>query len=176
MRWKTWFIVMAFVALNATGSGIQAQSAPTPAPNELLERLVGHWRMVGQVRGHPATYDLEAERILGGRFVELHMKDLAQPSQYEARVFIGEDTLPKRVLVHWLDNFGAAYSVPHGQGAISGDTVQFEIPYREMPFRDTFVFRRLDRTWIFRLEEGDGHGGWNPFAEYVVRAEVVPTR
>ncbi len=176
MRWMTWFVAVAFVGFTKARSAVDAQAAPSPPTSELLDQLVGHWRMVGQVRGHPVTYDLEARRILDGRFVELHMKDVAHPSQYEALVFIGEDTLPKRVLAHWLDNFGAAYSVPHGQGAISGDTVQFEVRYPVMPFRDTFVFRRMDHTWIFRLEAGDGHGGWKPFAEYAVRPKVVPSR
>jgi hypothetical protein len=54
-------------------------------------------------------------------------------------------------------------------GSISGDSLLFQIPYPERPFRDTFVFQRTDRTWMFRLEASDGHGGWESFAEYEVR-------
>jgi hypothetical protein len=41
------------------------------------------------------------------------LQDVANtPPKYEARVFIGPDTLAGRALAHWLDNFGAVYSVP----------------------------------------------------------------
>jgi hypothetical protein len=168
MQLKMRIFLGAFLAFAGSRSELNAQSSHPPA-NGLLERLEGHWLMVGQVRGHPVTYDLVTRRILNGAFLELHMKDVAQPAQYEALVLIGEDTLPNRALVHWLDSFGGAYSVPSGEGSISGDTLQFQIPYRERPFRDTFVYRRMDRSWMFRLEASDGHGGWKPFAEYEVR-------
>jgi hypothetical protein len=142
----------------------------TPNPTDsLLDRLVGRWRMSGLVRGRPAVYQLTAERVLAGRFVELHMKDVASPSQYEARVFIGRDTVANHVFVHWLDNFGAAYSVPFGSGTVAGDSIVFQIPYPENPFRDTFIYRRAEKSWHFALESGDGAGGWKSFAEYEVK-------
>jgi len=55
--------------------------------------------VVGHVRGRPASNDLVARRILNGRFIELHMTDVARPAQYEALVFIGEDTVANRVVV-----------------------------------------------------------------------------
>jgi hypothetical protein len=170
VRLSTLFIAAAFIGLAGTGRRVGAQPAALPTANMLLERLVGDWRMVGQARGRPVTYDLVAKHVLGGRYIELHMKDVARPAQYEALVFIGADTLPNRVLVHWLDSFGAAYSVPPGAGAVSGDTVRFEVPYHDRPFRDTFVFHPADRSWVFRLEASDGRGGWKTFAEYAVHA------
>ncbi len=151
---------------------------PAQAPvDSLLARLEGHWHMTGQVRGAPVTYTLDASRTLAGRWVELHMLDIQRPPQYEARVFIGADTIPGRVLVHWLDSFGAAYSVPHGEGTVTGDTLRFTIPYRDGPFRDTFAWNRADGSWHFLLESGNGSGRWRTFAEYDVRpAHDVPTR
>jgi len=114
---------------------------------------------------------LDAE-VSYGSFVELHMTDTATPSGYEARVFLGHDPKTGRLIAHWLDRFGAGFSIPHGAGAIRGDTLRFDIPYQDGPFRDTFVYRRGDGTWQFRLEAGDGAGGWKPFAEY----QVTPIR
>jgi hypothetical protein len=168
MRHHTRLIAAACVGLVTSAWSLRAQAAPSAPPNPLLEQLVGHWRMTGQVRGRPQTYDLVARRVLNGRYVELHMLDVARPAQYEALVYVGEDTLANRVVVHWLDSFGAAFSIPHGQGAVSGDTVRFEIPYPASPFRDTFVYRRSDRSWVFRLESSDGRGGRTLFAEYAV--------
>jgi len=174
MRTKVWLIAVGFTGIVGSPADLRAQSAQQPATRSLLDELVGDWRMVGQVRGHPVTYDLVTRRILNGRFVELHMTDAGRPSQYEARVFIGEDTAARGVLVHWLDNTGAAYSVPHGKGMISADSVQFDIPYSDVTFRDTFVFSRANGTWTFRLEASDGRGGWKPFAAYELRRVEGP--
>jgi hypothetical protein len=150
-------------------SAAAAPRSERVSAEDLLDRLVGDWSMVGQVRGRPVTYTVAARRVLAGRYVELHMTDVNQPPQYEARVFVGADTVPGRVLVHWLDSFGAAFSVPHAAGAIVGDTLQFEFAYRSGPFRDTFIYHGPGRGWTFRLEAGDGRGGWRLFAAYDVR-------
>jgi len=163
------FIVGVVVAgIVGPARKLRSQIAQSPVAKSLLDELVGEWRMTGHVRGRPVAYDVLARRVLNGRYVELHMKDVARPAQYEAVVLIGEDTLPRRVIVHWLDSFGAAFSIPHGEGVVSGDTVQFEIPYKDAPFRDTFVFRRADHSWRFHLEGSDGKGGWKTFADYEV--------
>lgn len=143
-----------------------------PATEVLLDRLVGTWQMVGHVRGKPVTYTLDARRVLGGRYVELHMTDVQRPAQYEARVFIGADTAPGHVIVHWLDSFGAPYSVPHATGTAVGDTLRFEFAYSGGPLRDTFIYDAAAGRWTFRLVGGDGHGTWKPFADYEVKPSV----
>jgi hypothetical protein len=146
-----------------------AQEATLAGMDSLLERLVGNWEMAGEVRGHPAIYHLEARRVLRGRFVELHMVDVATPPQYEARVFVGVDSAGSRYVVHWLDNFGAAYSIPHAVGHATGDTIQFTFAYADGPFRDTFAYDRQHDRWNFLLESGDSTGAWRLFADYDVR-------
>lgn len=135
----------------------------------LLEHLVGQWHMTGSVRGRPATYTLDVTRVLGGRFVELHMEDVHRPPAYEARVFIGVDSAHAEYIAHWLDSFGAAYSIPHATGAADGDTLRLSFPYPTGAFRDTFVYDRAADSWYFRLEAADSPAGSGPFAEYRVR-------
>jgi hypothetical protein len=151
----------------AAASPLAAQGAARDPGEELLDRLVGTWRMEGHVRGEPVTYRLVARRVLQGRFVELHMEDAARPPQYEALVFVGRDSTG-RVVAHWMDSFGAAYSIPHGEGRIAGDTLRFDIPYPDGTFRDTFTYDRARRRWRLRIDAADGRGGWSPFAEYTV--------
>jgi hypothetical protein len=167
-----WRIVDIIYTVEPKGCEPSPLDLAAPDGPALLDRLVGRWTMTGHVRGKPATYRLEAARTLGGSFVELHMTDTATPSGYEARVFLGHDPKTGRLIAHWLDRLGAGFSIPHGAGAIRGDTLRFDIPYQDGPFRDTFVYRRGDGTWQFRLEAGDGAGGWKPFAEY----QVTPIR
>jgi hypothetical protein len=148
---------------------VSAQTSRTAAMEALLEHLVGQWDMTGSVRGQPAKYTLQATRILQRRFVELHMEDVNRPPAYEARVFIGVDSAGGRYIVHWLDRFGAAFSIPHATGDARGDTLVFTFPYSTGAFRDTFVYHRPTDTWYFRLEAADSTGGWRLFAEYDVR-------
>ncbi len=103
------------------------------------------------------------------------MIDTAKAPQYEARVFVGADTVPHGILVHWIDTYGAAYSVPPGVGAASGDTLRFQIAYPDGVFRDTFVYRPLTRDWYFRIESSDHNGGWKLFAEYDVHTPSTKT-
>jgi hypothetical protein len=139
-----------------------------PVPDSLLQRLVGTWEMNGTVRGTPVTYRLEGRRVLQNRFVELHMEDISTPPGYEARVFIGADSTG-RIIAHWMDVFGAAFSIPPGSGAVRADTLEILFQYADGPFRDRFVYNRRDDSWHFRLESGDGSGGWKLFGEYQVR-------
>jgi hypothetical protein len=149
-----------------TGS-VAAQAPPGPPTPPLLEHLAGRWTMKGTLRGQPVTYRLDAGWTLQHRFVELHLRDTEHtPPQYEARVFIGPDTLPGLVLAHWLDNFGAAYSVPSATGRIRGDTLTLDFPYPEGAFHDSFVFDSARRAWTIRLDQADKAGGWKRFAEY----------
>jgi hypothetical protein len=169
-------VVAGALRAQVTSAATAPRSVPAPA-EALLDRLVGDWSMVGQVRGRPVRYVLAARRVLAGRYIELHMTDVNQPPQYEARVFVGADTVAGRILVHWLDSFGATFSVPHGVGAIVGDTLQFQFAYTTGPFRDTFIYHGPARRWTFRLEAGDGRGGWRLFATYDVRpTERAPAR
>lgn len=152
--------------------GLRFGAEPTPAPvhmDSLLDALVGEWTMTGTVRGHPVTYQLTGARVLQGRFVELHMLDTHAPPGYEARVFIGVDSARAGYIAHWLDNFGAQYSIPHATGSASGDTLRLAFAYADGPFRDTFIYHADPRGWTFHLEDQDSTGTWRPFADYEVR-------
>jgi len=159
-------LLLAFLV---PASSMSAQTATPAAMDSLLGRLVGRWSMTGTVRGQPVIYVLDARRVLGNRFVELHMTDVAGPSGYEARVFLGVDSVGPRYIVHWLDRFGAAYSIPPAIGEARGDTVRFAFAYADGPFRDLLVYNRANDTWYFRLEAGASGDTWNLFAEYQVR-------
>jgi len=162
---------LAMVLLMTLGrmSDAAAQPASPASMDSLLQHLVGDWNLVGQVRGNTVEYRMDAKRTLGNRYVELHMIDVVDPPAYEARVFLGVDKDSRRYIVHWLDSFGAAYSIPHGIGTASGDTIRFEFKYADGPFRDEFAFNRRTNEWRFHLESGDSTGAWQPFADYRVK-------
>lgn|GEM_PF-3009710 len=65
-------------------------------------------------------------------------------------MFIGYDAESQTIIAHWLDSFGARYSTPHGTGSITGNTIQFIIPYKGSPFKDTLTYNPVHR-----------HGYWS---------------
>ena len=161
-------ILPLLAAMLAIAGAASAQSS-SAEKDSLLQLLVGDWSMTGDVRGKPVEYRMDARRTLNGRYVEMHMIDVARPPAYEARVFLGVDPNQNRYIVHWLDSSGAAYSIPHGLGTANGDTIRFEFRYADGPFRDQFAFDRRSHEWRFRLESGDSTGVWRSFADYRVK-------
>ena len=163
---------LPFLVIGICGALVPPLAAQTSSPaamDSLLEHVVGHWTMSGTVRGRPAEYTLDATRVLQGRFVELRMQDVHVPPAYEARVFIGVDSAGSRYIAHWLDNFGAAYSIPPATGVARGDTLILRFPYPDGAFRDTFAYDRRQDAWHFRLDAADSTGTWRLFADYRVR-------
>jgi hypothetical protein len=164
-------VVTGFLTMLVAASGVHAQESANSVDTRpaLLQALDGHWVMTGDVLGQAVTYDMVAAPVLHGTFTEMHMKDVQVPSEYEARVFIGVDPDSRIVITHWLDNFGAKYSIPHGTGHISENTIQFTIQYDDGPFRDTLDFHPEDRSWSFVIEASQPDGSWKHFARYETR-------
>ena len=74
-------------------AGGTAQSKSGASKSEpLLSHLVGSWDMSGKVGSKAVRYSFEGKRVLHGKYVHMHMKELGVPSQYEADVCIGYDT------------------------------------------------------------------------------------
>jgi hypothetical protein len=130
--------------------------------------------MTGTVLGKPVEYRMDGRRAIQSRYVELRMIDVARPPQYEARVFIGTDTTDRGYIAHWLDNFGASFSVPHATGTARGDTISLLFPYSNGNFRDTFVYSDSTDSWYIRMETANGPR-WKLFAEYQVKRRVATT-
>lgn len=166
------FVKMAWLLLLLTVGTSRAQEHPKiPERPPALKALDGNWVMSGDVMGKPVTYRMVAKPALQGAFTELHMSDVQVPSEYEARVFIGYDADSKAVIVHWMDSFGAKYSIPHGTGHVTDNSVQFTIPYHSGSFRDTFTYNPASKTWLFVLEAAQPDGTWKHFARYSVHRQ-----
>jgi hypothetical protein len=85
------------------------------------------------------------------------MNDVQVPSQYEARIFIGFAGESQQVIAHWMDNFGAAYSIPHGTGSMAGNVIEFIVPYPESD------------SWTLEITAQQPDGSWKHFARYDFR-------
>ncbi|HJU99090.1 MAG TPA: DUF1579 family protein [Burkholderiaceae bacterium] len=164
------FTAPLFCAVLATTSVHAAPpSAPADARPALLQALDGDWIMTGDVMGKPVRYAMAATATLNATFTEMHMKDVQVPAKYEARVFIGYDQGSQAVIAHWMDSFGAKYSIPHATGKITDSTIEFTFPYASAPFRDTLRYHAETASWTFEIESAKPDGTWKHFARYDIR-------
>jgi hypothetical protein len=47
--------------------------------------------------------------------------------------------------------------------------IEFEIPYPNGPFKDTFAYAQQTGTWTLNIDSGDGKGAWKHFAAYTIK-------
>lgn len=160
------FVLVAFLSAAALA---QPPARTRARPDSILDAFVGTWTVTGKTRGKLSRYRLDARRVIQGRYVELHMVDVtAKPPAYEARLIIGATAQPGEYIAHWIDNFGAQYSVPPATGRQVDDTLFLDFPYPDGAFHDTFAYDRKRRSWHILLESADGKG-WKVFADYDVQ-------
>jgi len=160
-------IALTVLAVGCASPPAGSSRVPETRP-ALLAGMDGQWVMVGEVLGKPVRYSLVVSPVLAGSFTELHMTDVQSPPQYEARVFIAHDKDTNQVIVHWLDSFGGKGSIPHGTGQVTGDTIEFIIPYTEGPFRDRLTYDKANGKWHFTIESAAGPEQWKRFATYEI--------
>src|SRR5262245_8308468 len=132
--------------------------------DELLDHLVGDWKLTRQMRGQTAENTVKAEWVLQHQFLRVHMKDVATPPNYEAMIFIGYDNTSESYVAHWIDVFGGRFSETLGYGVRDGNRVKFIFEYPDGPFHNTFNWNAEAKTWTFLMEQKDRTGKWKEFA------------
>lgn len=137
--------------------------------DELLDNLVGNWRVTRKIRGQIFENTATAEWVLNHQFLRLHLKDASNPPNYEAMVFIGYDNASERYVVHWIDNFGGRASETLGYGTHAGNYIRFVFEYPDGPFHNTFTWNPEMKTWNFLMRNKDKAGAWQTFAEDSLR-------
>jgi hypothetical protein len=131
--------------------------------DDLISKLEGEWLIDRQVRGTTAKNTLSATWVLSHQFLQLHMKDTALPSRYEAIVLIGYIYASAEYVAHWTDTFGGKFSAI-GKGKRVGNSIEFRFEYPDGPFFNTFTWNPDLSTWQMRLESQDTQGKRSLFA------------
>ena len=161
------------VSFGRGGTAVYAQEpldGPTrPFKDELLENLVGDWKLTRQIRGQTVQNTVKVEWVSNHQFLRIHMKDVATPAQYEAMVFVGYDNASDRYVAHWIDVFGGRFSETLGYGKREGNSIKFVFEYPDGPFHNTFTWNASDKAWTFLLEQKNKEGKWTTFATDTLR-------
>ena len=133
--------------------------------DDLLDNLVGEWKLVRKMQGRISEHVVKADWILNHQFLRIQMRHVENPPAYEAAVFIGWDHAQERYIVHWLDVFGGRSSQTIGYGTRNGNTIKFAFAYPEHPFVNTFSWNPEARTWNFLMQQKNPNKSWSVFAE-----------
>jgi hypothetical protein len=136
--------------------------------DELIENLVGKWKLTRKIRGKQVENTVHAGWVLNHQFLQLHMKDVAVPPAYEALVLIGYSHADKKYVAHWCDTYGGKFSAV-GHGRRMGDAIEFEFHYPDGPFYNTFAWDAKAKGWVFRMESKGKDGKRALFAEDTLR-------
>ena len=144
---------------------------PPPSQDELLQKMVGTWKVEGHVRGTPAHHTITAEWILNRQFVRLHETISADAPKsekpYDALWFIGYDDVSDRYVIHLLDIFGPRFSETLGYGTRKGNAMVFIFEYPDGPFHNTMTFLPESGAWHWLLEQKE-KGQWSTFADFQI--------
>jgi hypothetical protein len=130
--------------------GDSSSGAKRTFDDKFIDNLVGDWKITRKIRGKVVENTATARWVLNHQFLELHMKDAADPPTYEAIVLIGYDHACQRYVAHWCDTYGGGFSAL-GHGKRSGDSIEFEFHYPDGPFYNTFTWEKA-KGWTFRME------------------------
>jgi hypothetical protein len=170
IRVITAFCLAALWAMTAGGADEPAQPGHGRLDDPLLQNLVGKWKVTRKIRETVVGNTLEADWVLQHQFVQMHMKDAAEPPAYEALVLIGFDSSTQRYVAHWCDNFGAQYSGV-GYGKRTGNMIEFVFDYPDGPFYNRFSWNPEAGAWTLLMESEGKDGKRTFFAEDTVRRQ-----
>lgn len=162
-------LLFAALMLAGVASAEDALDGPKrPFQDPFIEQLAGDWTLTRQIRGKEAQNTVHAEWVLNHQFLQIHMKDAAQPPTYEALVYIGYSYADQRYVAHWLDVWGGKFSAV-GYGKRVGDAIEFAFQYENGPFFNTISWNTPPQGWTFRMESADKDGKRRLFAVDTLR-------
>jgi hypothetical protein len=157
-----------FPFLVSSRAEVQSDAMNKTFDDEVLNNLAGDWTLSRKMHGRNSLSTVHAEWVLNHQFLFIHMKEQSNPSQYEARVYIGYDTANKKYIVHWIDMFGGRVSETLGYGTREGNSIKLEFNYPDGLFHNTLTWHPETKGWTTLLQQKDPNGKWSVFAEEVL--------
>lgn len=165
----SFFLLLLVVPLIAPIPFYSGAQTPAQWRDDLADHLAGNWKLEGQIVGHDAHHEVQAEWILNHQFLRIHEKTVAgapaSEHPYDAFWFLGYDTVSERYVLHLLDLFGGRFSETLGYGVRDGNAIRFIFEYPDGPFHTTYRWSPEKETWQWLMEQKDKDGKWTKFAD-----------
>jgi hypothetical protein len=169
--------VLALAVFILLRSPLPAQMSPEWT-DDLVDHMVGSWKITGQVLGHEAHHEVQAEWVLNHQFLRVHEKTAADAPKtehpYEAIWFLGYDSVSDRYVLHLMDIFGGRFSETLGYGIRDGNQIRFVFEYPDGPFHTTFRWNSETGTWDWLMKQKDKTGKWTPFSDLKLTRVAAP--
>jgi hypothetical protein len=172
-----WCATLATIVLGFFAAAQRQVTAPAEDPpdgpkrifkDDFIENLTGDWKLTRKVRGKEAHNTVHVEWVVNHQFLQVHMKDVADPPTYEAIVLIGYSYAEQQYVAHWCDTWGGKFSAI-GYGKRAGDSIEFAFQYPDGPFYNTLTWDAQAKGWTFKMESSDKDGKRTLFAEDTLR-------
>jgi hypothetical protein len=139
--------------------------------DELLDRLVGKWKISGNIVGRKLEQQADIKWVLNHQFLQIQFLDISpinpqdHTPKYDALVYVGYDNMSERYVIFWLDTFGGRFAETIGFGTKQSiDSIKFVFQYPDGPLHDTFSYDRENGTWSIKIVQKDAKGKWTDFA------------
>lgn len=156
-------VFASFVALS--------QGQATSTPEDLLDKMTGHWVMTGTISKKPVTHDVDVDRVLKRGYIRIHEvsrdKDSNGDIAYEAWVYIVWDAKNSEYAVMWLDNTGVTNFAAEGVGHAKPDGDRIPFIFKDADgsgIHNTFAYDRAKDTWSWTIDNVDKSGKPSRFA------------
>ena len=119
--------------------------------DDLLDHLVGTWKVAGIVHDQPSTQTLVAEWVLHHQFLRVYQKSkeniVGTQTPFEGVFFIGYDKQGKRYIAHLMSVFGAHDSLTLGYGERKGDEITFVFKDDRGAVVQHFGWTAISKSW-----------------------------
>jgi Protein of unknown function (DUF1579) len=167
---KTAFYLVLIVVLVAMAGPLRSSAQSTADwRDDLVEQMVGSWKLQGPIMGRDAHHEVEAEWVLNHQFLRIHEKTEAGAPGSEKRCdaiwFLGYDPVSERYVLHLLDVFGGRFSEMLGYGVRDGNAIRFVFEYPDGPFHTVFQWSSEKDTWQWLMTQKDKDGKWATFGD-----------
>ncbi len=164
--------------MTASAESVEVDGEHTIFRDDLLDNLVGKWKVHGTIVGQPIEQVCDAEWVLNHQFLRVHFLGATQSDSkdpgYEAMVFIGYDNMSERYLAHWLDTFGGRFSEVLGFGSKTenGTSIKFVFDGLGGVLHNTISWK--DGSWRMLIEQKNSKGKWYTFADESFERPLTP--
>src|SRR5437763_5609681 len=114
-----WCATLATIVLGWFALTHQQAAAPADEPpdgpkrifkDDFIDNLTGDWKLTRRIRGKEEHNTVHVEWVVNHQFLQIHMKDAADPPTYEALVLVGYSYADKQYVAHWCDTWGGKFS------------------------------------------------------------------
>ena len=137
----------------------------------LLDKLTGQWMATGNVGGDDILYKFSIEWVLNHQFLEMTFSDTAANHEYTAKVLIGFNCKNDKYVVHWIDNFGGAFSETLGYGEKKVQSLEISFDYPQGKLINTFSYDRENDQWTSHSVTKAENETWATFGQIMLKRE-----